>query len=356
MKQIYNNHHLKKRAVQPSLSLLLFFFCFAFLLFLPSACTHHEDKIYQKSKILMDTLVTITVVSASESKADKSVDAAFAEIEKLEKLLNFYSAESEISLINRNAGLSGVKVSSDVLRLVDKALYVSEKTEGSFDITIGPLTSVYDFHKRIRPEDGKIREKLALINYRDLVIDNDKSTVYLKRRGMLIDPGGITKGYAADRAVETLKKQDIHAGIVAIAGDIKAFGLKPDGKPWKIGIRNPDAKGDRDDVMATVELTDMAISTSGDYERYFISNGEKFHHLLNPKTGYPAGGCRSVTVIAKEGVFTDAFATGIFILGPEKGMTVFEETGFSGIMIDSRGVRHITPNLRGKIEFQENPS
>ncbi len=356
MKRIYNNHHFKKRAVKPSLSFLLLFFCFAFLFFLLSACTHQEDRIYQKSKILMDTLVTITVVSASESKAEKSIDAAFAEIEKLEKLLNFYSAESEISLINRNAGLSGVKVSSDVLRLVDKALYVSEKTEGSFDITIGSLTSVYDFHKRIRPDDGTIKEKLSLINYRDLLTDNAKSTVYLKRKGMLIDPGGITKGYAADRAVETLKKQGIHAGIVAVAGDIKTFGLKPDGKPWKIGIRNPDAKGDRDDIMATVELTDMAISTSGDYERYFISNGEKIHHLLDPKTGYPAEGCRSVTVIAKEGVFTDAFATGIFILGPEKGMTVFEKTGFSGIMIDSHGTTHITPNLRGKIEFRKNPS
>jgi FAD:protein FMN transferase len=356
MKQIYNKHQLKKQATKPSLSLLLFFFYFALLFFLLSACSHQEDRIYQKSKILMDTLVNITVVSSSDSMADKSVDVAFAEIEKLEKLLNFYSAESEISLINGHAGLSGVKVSSDVLGLIDKAIYVSEKTKGSFDITIGPLTSMYDFHKQIRPDDGKIREKLPLINYRDLLTDNVKSTVYLKRKGMLIDPGGITKGYAADRAVETLKKQGIHAGIVAIAGDIKAFGLKPDGKPWKIGIRNPDAKGDKDDVMATVELTDMAISTSGDYERYFMSNGKKFHHLLDPKTGYPAGGCRSVTVMAKEGVFTDAFATGIFILGPEKGMAVFKETGLNGIMIDSHGTTHITPDLRGKIEFQKNPS
>ena len=154
MKQIYKYHRFKKRAVKPSLSFLLLFFCFAFFFFLLSACTHQEDKIYQKSKILMDTLVTITVVSDSESKAEKSIDAAFAEIEKLEKLLNFYSAESEISLINRNAGLSGVKVSSDVLRLVDKALYVSDKTKGSFDITIGPLTSMYNFHKQIRPDDG----------------------------------------------------------------------------------------------------------------------------------------------------------------------------------------------------------
>jgi FAD:protein FMN transferase len=304
----------------------------------------------------MDTLVTITVVSSSDSLAEKAIDVAFGSIEKLEKLLNFHSAESEISLINRNAGLSGVKVSPDVLRLADKAFYVSEKTKGSFDITIGPLSSMYNFRKHIRPDDGRIREKLSLINYRDLLTDSAKSTVYLKRRGMLIDPGGIAKGYAADRAVETLKTQGIHAGIVAIAGDIKAFGLKPDGKPWKIGIRNPDAKGDKDDIMASIELTDMAISTSGNYERYFISNGKRFHHLLDPKTGYPAEGCRSVTVIAEEGVFTDAFATGIFILGPEKGMMVFEKTGFSGFMIDSSGTTHITPNLRGKIDFKKNPS
>lgn len=178
---------------------------------------------------------------------------------------------------------------------------------------------------------------------------------------MYIDLGGISKGYAADKAVDTLKINGIHSGLVSVAGDIKAFGLKPDGIPWKIGIRNPRnvdninvprAKGQEDDIMATLELRDMAISTSGDYERYFISDGKRFHHLINPRTGYPAMGCQSVSIITKEGAFTDAFATGIFILGPEKGIKTLENMGFDGIIVDSQGTVHSTPHIRGKVEFK----
>jgi thiamine biosynthesis lipoprotein len=181
---------------------------------------------------------------------------------------------------------------------------------------------------------------------------------------MLIDLGGISKGYAVDKAVETLKRNGINSGLVSIAGDIKAFGLKPDGKLWRIGIRNPripstpplgkEGKGGfLDDIMATIELSDMAISTSGDYERCFILDGKRYHHLLSPKTGYPAEGCQSVSVITKEGAFTDAFATGVFILGPEKGLKVLEKMGFDGIIVDSQGEVHTTPNIRGKIEFKQ---
>jgi len=300
----------------------------------------------------MDTLVTITVVSSSEPDAEKATAAAFAEIERLEGLLDFYSPESQISLINRNAGLSGVRVSPDVVHLIDKANFVSGKTDGAFDATIGPLTSLYNFHKHVRPDDSAIRTRLPLIDYRDLIPDYAGSAVSLKRRGMLVDTGGIAKGYAADRAAETLKKLGIQAGIVAVAGDIKTFGLKPDGRPWRIGIRDPDAKDGRDEIFATVELTDMAISTSGDYERFFFDGKRKIHHLLDPKTGYPSEACRSVTVIAKEGAFADAFATGAFVLGPEKGMRVLEEMGFGGIIVDNGGKTHLTPNMRGKVEFQ----
>jgi thiamine biosynthesis lipoprotein len=311
----------------------------------------------------MDTLVTITVVSNSQDSAEKAIDSAFSEIEKLEKLTNFFSSESEVSLINKNAGISGVKVSPDILDIVEKALLVSEKTRGAFDVTIGPVMTIYDFYKKIRPEQDTIKKNLPLVNYRGLIIDKNKSTVFLRKKGMLIDLGGIAKGYAADKAVETLKRNGIHSGLVSVAGDIKAFGLKPDKRPWKIGIRSPriptnpslvkeDKEGFSDDIMATIELRDMAISTSGDYERFFILGGKKYHHLLSPKTGYPAEGCQSVSVITKNGVFTDAFATGVFILGPERGMKVLEKMGFDGVIVDSQGKVHITPNIRGKIEFK----
>jgi FAD:protein FMN transferase len=326
--------------------------CFLVSVLLLSSCSTQKEKIYQKSKVLMDTLVTITVVSSSGSDAEKATAAAFAEIERLEGLLDFYSPESQISLINRNAGLSGARVSRDVVRLIDKAVFVSRKTDGAFDATVGPLSSLYNFHRHVRPDDSTIRARLALIDYRDLVPDHAGSAVRLKRRGMLVDTGGIAKGYAADRAAETLKKLGIRAGIVAVAGDIKTFGLKPDGRPWRIGIRDPNAKDGRDEVFATVELTDMAISTSGDYERFFFAGKRKIHHLLNPKTGYPSEACRSVSVIAEEGAFADAFATGAFVLGPGRGMRVLEEMGFGGIIVDNGGKSHLTPNMRGKVEFQ----
>ncbi len=337
------------------------------------ACTSQKEKIYRKSRILMDTLVTITVVSNSEASAEKAIDAAFSEIEKLEKLSNFFSSGSEVSRINRNAGISVVKVSPDISDVLEKALLVSEKTGGAFDVTMGPVITLYDFYKKIKPEQGTIKKNLSLVNYRKLIIDRNKYTAYLKKKGMLIDLGGISKGYAADKAVETLKRNGISSGLVSVAGDIKAFGLKPDKRPWKIGIRNPRippdpplsplAKGGLrgvkgrvpDDIMATIELKDMAISTSGDYERCFILDGKRYHHLLSPKTGYPAEECRSVSIITKEGVFTDAFATGVFILGPEKGMKVLEKMGFDGVIVASQGKVFTTPGLRGKIEFKKTP-
>jgi thiamine biosynthesis lipoprotein len=372
-----NNQHLveskqgKAKNLTTICYLLLTIYCLLFTLL--SACTAQKEKIYRKSRILMDTFVTITVVSNSEDSADKAIDTAFSEIERLEKLSNFFSSESEVSRINKNAGICGVRVSPDILDMLNKAIMVSEKTEGAFDVTIGPVISLYDFHKKIKPEESAVKKNLSLVNYRELIIDRNKSAAFLKKRGMLIDLGGIAKGYAADKAVETLKRCRINAGLVSVAGDIRTFGLKLDGLPWKIGIRNPriplnppipplprggksGVKGGKggfsDDVMATIELSDMAISTSGDYERCFILDGKRYHHLLSPKTGYPAEGCQSVSVITKECAFTDAFATGIFILGPEKGLKVLEKMGFDGIIVDSHGKVHTTPNIRGKFEFK----
>ncbi len=301
----------------------------------------------------MDTIVTVTVVSAERESADKAIDGAFSQIRKLERLSDFFSSGSEISKINKNAGISEVKVSSDIIELLERAQYASEKTGGAFDVTIGPVERLYDFHKKIRPRGDEIRKNLPLVDYKDLIIHRNRSTVFLRKKGMLIDPGGITKGYAADKAADVLREHGIKSGIVAVAGDIRTFGLKPDGKPWRIGIRNPRARDGEDDIMATIGLSDMAISTSGDYERFFIEGGKRYHHLLDPRTGKSAGGCKCVSIIAKEGAFTDSFATGIFVLGPEKGLKVLEKLGFDGVIIDSQDKIHMTPGIRGKIEFKK---
>ena len=299
----------------------------------------------------MDTLVTITVVSRSSSDADEVIDKGFHEIERLEKAANFYSPDSEISQINTHAGISAIKVSSDILELLTKARYVSEKTDGAFDLTIGPVISLYDFHKQITPDNAAIIKNLTLVNFRDIVINRDQSTVFLRRKGMLIDSGGIMKGYAASKAAGVLKKHGVNSGIVAVAGDISTFGLKPDGSPWRVGIRDPRAQG-KDEVMAALPLRDMSMSTSGDYERFFIMNGRRFHHLISPKTGYPSGECRSVSIIATDGAFADAFATGIFMLGPETGVKILEELGLEGIIIDRKGSLHTTPGIREPLELK----
>ncbi len=320
-----------------------------------SACSSQKDRVFSKTRVLMDTAITITVVAASQEGAEKAIDSAFREIEKIGKLSDFYSSGSEISLINKKAGISGVKVSPDVLQLVEKAVYVSEKTGGAYDMTIGSVSGLYDFHKKVLPGKDAVRKGLRLVNYRDISIDRSVSSVFLKKEGMLIDPGGITKGYAADKALECLKKEGIASGIISVAGDIRAFGSKPDGRPWNIGIRNPRAESREDDVMATIELMDAAISTSGDYERFFFSDNVRYHHILDPRTGRPASRCISVSIIADEAAYTDAFSTGIFIMGPEQGMKVLEEMKFNGVIVDNRGRIHMTPGIGGRIEFKNSP-
>ena len=327
---------------------------FLLLCMLLSSCSANRLSAYKKSKALLDTFVTITVVAASQDMADKAIEDAFNVIEKFGDLVNFYSDKSELSAINRNAGIREVRVSPETLDIIEKALFVSEKSGGAFDPTIGPEIKLWDFLKKVKPSDLEIRKNLPLVNYKNIIIDRTKSTVLLSRRDMLLDLGGIAKGFAADLAVQSLKQKGISSGLVAVAGDIKAFGLKPDKKPWIVGIKNPRQKSNDDEIIARVPLSDKAISTSGDYERYFIMDGKRFHHLLIPKSGYPANTCQSVSVIADQGVMTDAFSTAFFVLGPERGLGLAKEMGMDVMIIDSKGALHTTPGLQGKLTIERN--
>jgi len=327
---------------------------FLLLCMLLSSCSANRLSAYKKSKALLDTFVTITVVATSQDMADKAIEDAFDIIEKFGDLVNFYSDKSELSAINRNAGIREVRVSPETLDIIEKALFVSEKSGGAFDPTIGPEIKLWDFLKKVKPSDAEIRKNLPLVNYKNIIIDRTKSTVFLSRRNMLLDLGGIAKGFAADLAVQSLKQKGISSGLVAVAGDIKAFGLKPDKKPWIVGIKNPRQKSNDDEIIARVPLSDKAISTSGDYERYFIMDGKRFHHLLIPKSGYPANTCQSVSVIADQGVMTDAFSTAFFVLGPERGLGLAKEMGMDVMIIDSKGALHTTPGLQGKLTIERN--
>lgn len=294
----------------------------------------------------MDTIVTITVVSDSSRTADTAINEAFRELRSLEEKFNFYSEKSEISEINRNAGKRPVKVSEETIDILKKAIYVSEITDGAFDITTGPLTRIWDFHNKVVPDDRIIKETLKLVNYRDIIVNEKQKTVFLRKKGMLIDLGGIAKGYGADRAMEVLKKNGITSCLVAIAGDIRASGLKPDGTPWLIGIRHPRSEGS-DTIIASLPLRDSAISTSGDYERFFIKEGKRYHHILDPRTGYPSLATGGVSVIADAGYLSDSLATAVFVLGPEKGIEFLKRQGYRGIFITEDLKVYSTGDLEG---------
>ncbi len=326
------------------------FFSALFLILFASSCTAQREQVYRKSTILMDTVVTVTVVSSSGKDAELAIEDSFTIIKTLQHLTDFYSPDSEVSSINRNAGISAVSVSEDTLNAVMIAQRVSEDTMGAFDISIGAVSATYDFTNARKPDPDILAPLLPLVNYRNIAIDMNDSTVFLPKKGMRIDLGGIMKGYAADKAVDVLKHRGIRAGLVSVAGDIRSFGHKPDGKPWKVGIRNPNADK-KDDIMATLELTDMAISTSGDYERFFEIEGQRVHHLLSPFTGVPAKECRSVSVIGPQGAITDSLATGVFVLGPAKGLALLNKMGVEGIIVDIHGKVHGTDHLRQEIEF-----
>ncbi len=344
--------------VSPTHRVVFFMIC----LLLLSGCTK-QDKMYKESRMVMDTLCTITVVSPSEEKAREAIKTGFARIKKLEQLLNFFSPESELTAINRASGSSPVKVNRETLEIIKKAVEIADYTNGAFDPTIGPVMKLWGFTNQpfepSVPSENKIRDALRLVNYKKININTPKSEIFLEKKGMELDLGGIAKGYAADAAIEAIKAKGIKAALVAIAGDIKGFGLKPDMKPWKVGIQSPrpadnKSKMKGEDIFASLYLKDKAISTSGDYQRFFIKQGRRYHHILDPRVGYSVSDVISVSVIAPDGFMADGLSTGILVLGAEKGIKLLESMGLSGVIVDSNNEIFITKDLKGKINFENN--
>lgn len=325
-----------------------------------SSCAE-QDKTYKESRTVMDTFTTITVTSSSKEKAEEAVDAGFAEIEKLDKFLNNFEPDSEISTISKFSGIKPVNVSRETLDLMHKTMNISEITNGAFDPTIASVGKLWKFSGRpadpSMPSKDEIENALKLVDYRKIKIESAISEIYLKEKGMEIDLGGIAKGYAADKAIEAIKAKGIKSALVAIAGDIRGFGLNASGKPWKVGIQNPRPENPNsekpwEDIFATLNLKESAVSTAGDYQRFFIKEGKRYHHIIDPATGYPSeSGLISVSVIAPEGYVADGIDTAILILGLEKGMKLLESKGLDGILVDSEKKVFTTKNLKGKIEI-----
>jgi thiamine biosynthesis lipoprotein len=298
----------------------------------------------------MGTVVRVTAVAAGQETAKASAEAAFQEVHRLEELLSTWMENSELSRVNAAAGQEPVSVSSETMEVLNRSLQITAMTGGGFNIAIGPAVEAWSVidHQRI-PSENELRKILPLIDLSQLRLNKADGTVYLARRGMRIDVGGIGKGYAADRAVEAMRKAGATAGVVALAGDIKTFGQLPHAVGVTFGIRhprNPDA------LLATVDIRDEAISTAGDYERFFERDGIRYHHILDPATLPPARFCQSVTIIAEEGIMADGLDTGVFVMGPQKGMELIEKLpGVNAVIVDETGHITISSNLRSRINI-----
>jgi len=307
-----------------------------------------EPVVVKRAQMQMGTLVSITVVARNEAVAHAAATAGFAEIRRLEKLLSTWISTSELSQVNASAGIKPIHVSTETLTVVHRAMQAAEMTDGGFNIAIGPAVEAWSVTDGQRiPEESELDALRPLVDLQAVHVDVQKQTIYLDKAGMRIDVGGIGKGYAADQAVEALRRAGAIAGVVALSGDIKTFGRMPGGKKFPVGIQHPRKDGS---VLAWIDLEDEAISTAGDYERFFERDGVRYHHILDPRTLQPARRCQSVTVVAREGIWADGLDTGIFVMGVELGMQLVEALpDVEAIIVDAEGHVYVSSGLRDRI-------
>ena len=328
---------------------------FVFLIFFISGCGKKE---HSKVEFLMDTVVEIKVHHKRKAEVEEAINSSMEEMRRVEQKMSCFFPGSEVSRINKEAFLGRRKtsllaedwipVSDELFSLLEESVLLSKLTKGCFDITISPLWKIWKFKGEDLevPSKGEIERVLKLVAYKNMILQNRK--ISFAKKGMGIDLGGIAKGYAVDAAVRVLKKKNIKSAMVNAGGDMYVLGRKQ-GKPWRIGIRHPRREGE---ILGTIEVEDKAIVTSGDYERFFFSGGKRYHHIINPKTGYPADECQSVTIVAKETTFADGLATGIFVLGPKEGMALIENLeGVEGVIVNKEGDVSASSGLVSKIEY-----
>jgi thiamine biosynthesis lipoprotein len=312
--------------------------------------TGQESAAVTRAQMQMGTLVKITAVARSESIAQAAATAGFAEIHRLEELLSTWIPTSELSRINTSAGVKPVSVSQETMAVVQGAIQAAKMTDGGFNIAIGPVVDAWNVIEGRRiPTEFELEVLRPLVDLQAVHADVRKQTIFLEKAGMRIDVGGIGKGYAADQAVMAMKKAGALAGVVALSGDIKTFGQLPGERKFPVGIRHPRKEGE---VLVFVDLEDEAISTAGDYERFFERDGVRYHHILDPKTLQPARSCQSVTVIARDGIWADGLDTGIFVMGPERGMELVEQLpDIEAIIVDANGRLLVSSGLKQRIRF-----
>ncbi len=305
-----------------------------------------EQEIHKKTLKLMGNRFELVVVAADAIRAHKYIEAGIAEIQRIEKLLTTFSKESETSLVNENAGISAVQVSRETYNLIERSIRLSQLTQGAFDITYGSVDKRlwnFDTNMKTLPDRETARKMVHLINYRNIILDKEKSTVFLSEKGMRIGFGGIGKGYAAERAKQVMKGMGAESGIVNASGDLAVWGYQPGGKPWTIGIADPNSAGQ---VFSHLNITNMSIATSGNYEKFITVDGKKYSHTIDPRTGMPVKGIKSVTIITPNAEMSDAMATPVMIMGVRAGMDMINQIkNMEAILIDDNDTIYTSRNI-----------
>ena len=290
----------------------------------------------------MGTRISVRLWHEDADLGEAAVRAAIDEIARIERLMSTYMEDSRISAINREAHLGPVPAGGELYGLIERAVAVSAMTDGRFDITYDSVGQLYDFRDRRRPDQTRIEQGLPAIDYRFVELEPDDNSIAFARSGVRINLGGIAKGYAVERVIAGLREAGVQSALATAGGDTRLLGDRW-GKPWLVGIRNPD---DADGVVTRLALADEAISTSGDYERFFDEDGVRYHHILKPDTGNPARELRSVTVIGPDATLTDGLATSIFVLGAEPGLALIESlSGYEAVLIPRSGSLRFSSGL-----------
>ncbi|WP_339664322.1 FAD:protein FMN transferase [Maribacter arcticus] len=292
---------------------------------------------YKRTLKLMGSRFDITVVAKNPIEANEYIDLAVNEITRIEKLISSWDSNSQTSEINKNAGLKPIKVNAELFDLIQRSIGISKLTDGAFDISYASMDKIWKFDGSMKemPSADSIKASVEKVGFQNIMLDKENNTVFLKLKGMKIGFGAIGKGYAADKAKDLLISKGVVSGIINASGDMNTWGKQPDGSEWKVAITNPM---DKNKVFALLPISNGAVVTSGNYEKYVTFNNIRYTHIIDPRSGYPATGIISVTVFAPKAELADALATSVFVMGKEVGLNRIEQLPkVECIIIDDKG-------------------
>ncbi len=301
-----------------------------------------ESNWYSGEQAIMGTAVQVTLWSDTRATADAAIAAVMAEMHRIDHAMSPYKPDSELSRINREAARAPMALSREMLDLLTRAVDFSQRSDGAFDITYASAGHLYDYRERIKPGQAQLDAARQAIGYQHLMLDRAAGTLRFAHPGTRIDLGGFAKGHAVDRSTAILQRHGIAHAVVSAGGDSRVLGDRR-GRPWNIAVRDPRKPGD---VVAVLPLEDVAISTSGDYERFFEQDGERFHHVIDPRTGKSAGSVRSVTILANDGLSAEAWSKSVFVMGVQRGLDLVESLpDVDAVVVDAEGALHYSSGL-----------